>query len=92
MGLVLPKYGDALTLLKPQRKDGDPPPRKTARLDTTASGSVYNSASASSVPGAPKKLSILNGPGQLLLFTLSFPITSFNNVPSSFDGTSGIIH
>ncbi|KAG8745667.1 hypothetical protein FRC10_007364 [Ceratobasidium sp. 414] len=61
MGLVLPKYG-ALTLLKPQRKDGDPSPKKTARLDPPASGSAFTSTSASLLSRAPIKLSLVNGP------------------------------
>ncbi|KAG9102837.1 hypothetical protein FRC06_000983 [Ceratobasidium sp. 370] len=61
MNLVLPKYG-ALTLLKPQRKGGDPPPKKTARLDPPASGSASTSTSASLLSGAPIKLSLVNGP------------------------------
>ncbi|KAL5633304.1 hypothetical protein ACGC1H_003713 [Rhizoctonia solani] len=61
MSLILPKYGDALTLFTSQRKEGDPPPRKTPRLDPTASGSVRTSASSSTHRG-PIRLSLNNGP------------------------------
>ncbi|CAE7222896.1 unnamed protein product [Rhizoctonia solani] len=61
MSLVLPKYGDALTLFTSQRKEGDPPPRKTPRLDPTASGSAGPSTS-SSTHGGPIRLSLINGP------------------------------
>ncbi|KAH7335370.1 Cullin family-domain-containing protein [Rhizoctonia solani] len=61
MSLVLPKYGDALTLLTSQRKEGDPPPRKTPRLDPTASGSMRTSTS-SSTHGGPIRLTLKNGP------------------------------
>ncbi|QRV88795.1 cullin family [Ceratobasidium sp. AG-Ba] len=64
MALVLPKYGNALTLLKAQRKDGDPPPKKTARLDPPAPGSASTSTSASLLSGAPVKLTLVNGPGK----------------------------
>ncbi|KAF8705137.1 cullin family, partial [Rhizoctonia solani] len=59
MSLTLPKYGDALTLFTSQRKEGDPPPRKTARLDPTASGSARTSTSTH---GGPIKLTLKGGP------------------------------
>ncbi|KAF8739091.1 cullin family, partial [Rhizoctonia solani] len=59
MSLILPKYGDALTLFTSQRKEGDPPPRKTARLDPTASGSARTSTSTH---GGPIKLTLKGGP------------------------------
>ncbi|KDN47655.1 hypothetical protein RSAG8_03445, partial [Rhizoctonia solani AG-8 WAC10335] len=61
MSLILPKYGDALTDFTSQRKEGDPPPRKTPRLDSTASGSIRTSTSTST-HGGPIRLSLNNGP------------------------------
>jgi hypothetical protein len=70
MNLTLPKYGDALTLFTSQRKEGDPPPRKTARLDPTASGSGRTSTSTST-HGGPIRLTLKNGPSEYSIIILS---------------------